>query len=87
MATWIAPEDRIFVQGRVIEGGMVYVGSDAWSANGYWIEPCLIDPDLPVDWRSPDWSGWTLDFWLSYEDADPRARAAFLEWLAGGRSD
>ena len=87
MATWISPEERIVVQGRVIEGGMVYLGSDAWSANGYWIEPCLIDPDLPVDWRNPDRSGWTLDFWPSYQDVSPGARAAFLEWLAGGRSD
>lgn len=87
VATWISPEELITVQGRVIEGGMVYLGSEAWAANGYWIEPCLINPDLPVNWRNPDRSGRTLDSWPSYEDAGPRARAAFLEWLATGRAD
>lgn len=86
-ATWIPPDARVSVQGMVIEGGMIYLGSDAWSANGYWTEPCLIDPDLPVNWRNPDRLGRTLDPWPSYHNADPRARAAFLEWLAGGRSD
>ncbi|MCY4622318.1 MAG: TerB N-terminal domain-containing protein [bacterium] len=86
-ATWVPPGKQIFVQGRWIEAGMVYVGSGAPSANGYWIEPCLIDPDLPVDWRHPDRSGRTLDAWPSYDSASPRARAAFLEWLAGGRAD
>lgn len=87
MATWIPPDTQVSVQGRVIEGGMIYLGSDAPSATGYWTEPCLIDPDLSVNWRNPDRRGLTLDPWPSYHDADPRARAAFLEWLAGSRSD
>lgn len=87
MATWIPADAQVSVQGRVIEGGMIYLGSYAPSANGYWTEPCLIDPDLPVNWRNPDRRGLTLDPWPSYDSADPRARAAFLEWLAGGRSD
>ena len=67
---------------------MVYLGSDAPSAAGHWTEPSLIDPGLPVDWRNPDRSGVTLGGpWPSYDSAHPRARAAFLEWLAGGRSD
>lgn len=86
-ATWVPPGGRIFVQGRWIEGGMVYLGSDAPSATRYWTEPSLIDPDLPVYWRNPDRNGWTLDDWPSYESAHPRARAAFLAWLAGGRTD
>ena len=86
-ATWVPPGGRIFVQGRWIEGGMVYLGSAAPSATRYWTEPSLIDPDLPVYWRSPDRNGWTLDDWPSYASAHPRARAAFLDWLAGGRTD
>ena len=66
---------------------MFYVGSGVPSASGYWNEPCLIDPDLAVDWRRPDWFGSTMSKWPSYEEADPRGRAAYLEWLAGGRQN
>ena len=86
VAKWVRPGERIAVQGRWIKGGMVYVGSDAPSANGYWTEPSLIDPDAPVDWRNPDWQGTTLDEWSSYDSFDQRSRAAYLEWLAGSRS-
>lgn len=87
VATWVPPGGRIVVQGRSIKGGMVYAGSDAASASGYWTEPSLIDPDLDVDWRSVDWDGTTLDDWPSYHEIGPRARAGYLAWLAGGRSD
>ena len=75
------------MQGRSIDGGMVYIGSDAPSVTGYWTEPCLIDPDLPVDWNHADWDWTTMDHWPSYDKAGPRARAAYLAWLAGGRRD
>ena len=86
-ATWVPPGGRIVVQGRSIDGGMVYVGSEVLSVSGYWTEPSVIDPDLPVDWRQADRDGETLDEWPSYPQIDPRARAGYLEWLAGGRSD
>ena len=87
VATWVPPGGRIVVQGRSIEGGMVYVGSEVLSVSGHWTEPCLIDPDLPVNWRQADRDGATLDEWPSYSQIDPRARAGYLAWLAGGRSD
>ena len=66
---------------------MVYVGNEVLSVSGYWTEPSVIDPDLPVDWRRADRHGETLDEWPSYPQMDPEARAGYLEWLAGGRSD
>ena len=87
VATWVPPDGRIVVQGRSIAGGMVYVGKEAPSASGYWTEPSLIDPDLAVDWKRPDRDGLTLDDWPSYHEMDPRARAGYLAWLAGGRMD
>lgn len=87
LATWVPPGGRVVVQGRSIDDGMVYVGKEAPSASGYWTEPSLIDPDLAVDWTRPDWDGLTLDDWPSYHDMDPRARAGYLAWLAGGRMD
>lgn len=71
--------------GRVVRGGMVYLGSEVRSADGYSAEPCLIDPRLRVHWRNPDWGGATMNYWPSYDHVDPRARAAYLNWLAGGR--
>ena len=87
VATWVPPGGRIVVQGRSIEGGMVYIGSEVLSVSGFWTEPCLIDPDLDVDWKQVDREGATLDEWPSYPQLDPRARAGYLTWLAGGCSD
>lgn len=87
VATWVPPDGRVVVQGRSIAGGMVYVGREAPSASGYWTEPSLIDPDLAVDWKRPDRDGPTIDEWPSYHKMDPRARAGYLAWLAGGRKD
>ncbi len=66
---------------------MVYVGNGALAANGLGPEPSLIDPRLPVSWRSPDRTGASVPRNPSYRGANPRARAAYLEWLAGGRMD
>ena len=87
VATWVPPGGRIVVQGRSIADGMVYIGKEALSASGYWTEPSLIDPDLEVDWKRPDRDGLTLDDWPFYHEMDPRARAGYLAWLAGGRMD
>ena len=64
---------------------MVYVGTEVLSANGYWTEPAVIDPDLPVDWKQTAWDGAMLDERPSYPQIDPSARAGYLAWLAGGR--
>jgi uncharacterized tellurite resistance protein B-like protein len=64
---------------------MLYVGSGVVSASGEMPEPALIDPRLPVDWRSPDWRGETMDYWPSYATISPVGRAAYLHWLATGR--
>ncbi|MFJ8819606.1 tellurite resistance TerB family protein [Amycolatopsis thermoflava] len=71
----------------VIRGGMLYVGRGLVDAAGHGVEPALIDPTLPVDGARPDWTGETMDYWPSYSDMSPRARAAYLAWLAGGRSN
>ena len=91
-ATWIPSGGRIVVHGRSIGGGMVYVGSDVPSVNGYSIEPCLIDQDLAVDWKKSRWVRKTTVYWPSddrpaYNHIDPGERAAYLGWLAGGRRD
>jgi hypothetical protein len=75
------------VDGQVIAGGLLYVGSRARSGDGQTFEPALIDPSLPVQWRRPDLTGATMGYWPSYGALDPSARAGYLNWLLGGRSD
>lgn len=55
-------------------------------AGGTGVEPALIDPALPVDLRNPDWAGESMGYWPRYAEISPRARGAYLSWLAGGRA-
>ncbi|MCQ3803122.1 MAG: TerB N-terminal domain-containing protein [Acidimicrobiia bacterium] len=73
--------------GRSIEGGMVYIGAGALAANGRGPEPSLIDPRLSVNWKGRDRTRASTLHNPSYRRADPRVRAAYLHWLAGGRRD
>lgn len=84
---WVPPGDTIEIAGLEIRDGMVYAGRGLPSVNGYGTEPALIDPTLPVNWRTPDIAGHTMDYWPSYETITPQSRAAYLQWLAEGRSD
>ena len=84
-AEWVPAGQSIEVDGRTITGGLVYVGSGEPSVDGGETEPCLIDPALPVEWSDPDWRGETIYRLPSYSGLDPRARAAYLSWLAHGR--
>ena len=73
------------VAGRTI-GGMVYIGPEP-SRN--WVQSggAFIDPELPVATGESDFSGQNMPYWPSYGDINPQARATYLDWLAGGRSD
>ena len=86
-ATWVPAGENVAVDGRLISGGMVYIGSGAKSVDGHETEPCLIDPRLPVGWKHPDWAGTAMGYWPSYDRIDRRARAAYLNWLIDGRRD
>jgi hypothetical protein len=74
------------VQGYAIEAGMIYVG-DVLIADrlGYQEDPALVIPSLAVDRSDPDRSGSSMPYWPSYSTISPKARAAYLDWLAGGR--
>ena len=74
------------VAGRTI-GGMVYIGPEPgrnWVQSG---GGAFIDPELPVATVASDFSGQNLPYWPCYSDINPQARATYLDWLAGGRSD
>ncbi len=82
---WVPQGKTITVAGRKI-GGMVYLGSRGdqdWETYG----DAVIDKSLPVARDESDIDGNTMSYWPSYSTIDPAARAAYLDWLAGDRSD
>lgn len=86
-ADWVPAGQIVQVARQEIPGGLIYTGHRLASVSGYTTEPALIDPSLAVDWQRPDLSGQTMDYWPSYSEIAPQARAAYLHWLAGGRRD
>lgn len=85
-ADWKTPGDVVELAGVRIVGGLIYVGSSLPRRDHYGQENCLIDPNLPVA-RSADTDGQHLSYWPSYAELKPSSRRAFLDWLAGSRSD
>ena len=79
---WIEPGTTRIVAGRDI-GGMVYLGP----AQNQGSNRALIVPSLPVAKSGPDIVGDSMPYWPSYSGISPSARAAYLDWLASGRSD
>ena len=81
---WVPAGGSFDVDGRRI-AGVVYVGQSETALSGDGPEPCLITPESPVDWESPDWAGDSIYQRPSYVGLAPGARAAYLGWLAHGR--
>jgi uncharacterized tellurite resistance protein B-like protein len=86
-SVWVPCGRTIQHAGYSISGGLLYFGSGLQSIRGWSAEPALIDPNLPVDTAHPDRAGGRMQYWPSYSEINPASRAAFLEWLAGGRKD
>lgn len=84
---WVPPSREVTVAGYRIPGGMLYVGQGLASIAGHYIEPALIDSSLRVDRSNPVRNGEGMTYWPSYSAIPPGCRAAYLEWLAGGRRD
>ena len=85
---WIPPESNVTVANRRISGGMVYVGSSLLPVGGWQdSEPALIVPGLKIARGRCDYSGEGMGYWPSYSEIPDESRAAYLDWLAGGRSD
>ena len=85
-ARWIQLGGTETVAERKI-GGMVYLGSEPRQKSGKREGGAFIDPGLPVAKVGSDFSGESMPYWPSYRDINPQARATYLDWLAGGRSD
>lgn len=86
-ACWVSFGKSVTVAGYKIDCGMVYVGTNLVPVYGYLsgAEPALINPRLKVD-AQPNRTGEGMPYWPSYSEIKPADRAAYLEWLASGRS-
>jgi tellurite resistance protein len=81
---WIAGRETLVVAGVSFTVDMVYHGSPLRYDPRH--DQSRIDPALPIDPQG-DPLGTTLDYWPSYQGLEPRARATYLSWLDGGRTD
>ena len=66
---------------------MVYLGPDPRRGYPHSLTRPVIVPSLAVATSGPDVPGDSMPYWPSYLQITPSARAAYLDWLAGGRSD
>ena len=83
---WVNYEETAVVAGRNI-GGMVYLRTDQRRGGLSATEKPIIVTTLPVAASDPDISCDGMPYWPSYSEISPNARAAYLDWLATGRSD
>ena len=83
---WVIPGEIVEIGGIRITAGMIYVGRSLPTKHGD-TENCLIDPSLRLSPGESDKLGHSMPYWPSYSDIQPKARRAYLEWLAGGRKD
>ena len=81
---WVAPDETISIRNyQAVNGGYFYLGKGA----GYNSEPSLIDSSLKINSNSPDYEGEYMGYWPRYENISSKSRAAYIEWLAGNRSN
>lgn len=85
-ARWVPRVETTTIAGRSVAGGLYYMGRGLPAAGGYGSDPAVIDPSLPVNWQSPDWTGATMGYWPSYDQISPRCRAAYLSFLNSDRT-
>ncbi|HEX3724383.1 MAG TPA: TerB N-terminal domain-containing protein [Nitrolancea sp.] len=85
---WVPAGQTVTIQGIEISSGMFYLGTKLHSPDGKLVpnEPSLINPSLRVNHEKTDLSPPWFDPRLSYRQMNPGDRAAYLEWLAGGRT-
>lgn len=84
---WLPADKEVNVGGYVIRGGLIYVGRGLRSVHQGLIEPALIDPSQQIERWTANCHVRMLSYWSNYSYAAPAARASYLQWLEGGRSD
>lgn len=87
-ALWVPCGESVRVGPYLIPGGLFYCGKGLRSVgHEHVVEPALVNPELKIDEHRPNRSGESVQYRPSYSELSPGSRAAYLEWLAGGRRD
>lgn len=86
-AKWVRPGELVQVQGIALSAGLFYLGEAAPGSSTDHRGQYVINPKLPIAKASADIEGSSMPYWPSYADIAPKARRAFLQWMADGRSD
>jgi hypothetical protein len=84
-SSWISANEPVVVAGYLIAGGLFYLGHTCRSAAGT-VEPAQINPGLPVDPPSAARPVHDLAPAPAYHLISSAHRAAYLRWLAQGRT-
>ncbi|WP_419900310.1 TerB N-terminal domain-containing protein [Roseomonas sp. USHLN139] len=87
LARWIPPGTEVRLGGTRVTGGMIYVGENLPSPNGWGTDRCLINPTLRVARAAAADDITNVNYWPEYGGLSPARRRAYIDWLAGGRSD
>lgn len=87
LAQWYKQDESAVVQGHTIPGGLIYVGKVLLDARGYDNDACLINPELKTIKSPPSEGGDEMGYWPHYAKIPAKCRGAYLQWLAGGRSE
>lgn len=82
-ARWIPYGVSVTIADYTIDGGMLYVGANAGSR--YAADPALIDTKQSVARQKIDFTQDLMSYWPSYSEISPKARSAYLNWLADGK--
>ncbi|MBK7384312.1 MAG: TerB N-terminal domain-containing protein [Flavobacteriales bacterium] len=83
-AKWIRAGESVSIQGKIISGGMMYVGSWLPAGNNE-NDPCLINPRLSI--AASRTRADSMGYWPSYTRILEAARSQYLNWLAEGRKE
>lgn len=80
---WLPKGTEAVICGMHIGGGLIYVGGGGDEE----LPKCVVVPAAGTAMREPDRAGMYLPANAGYSQLPPKCRLAYLQWLAGGRSD
>ena len=86
-AVWIAPGTEITIRHTRITGGMIYVGEHLPSPEGWGADNALINPSLTIARKYQPGDDIGVYTSPEYAHLTSAGRRAYIDWLAGGRSD
>jgi len=84
---WIKPGESITIKGEEFSSGNFYFGGNLSSLDGYGMEASLVDDSLKVENKPFSFEDESLGYWPKFISLTPKGRGAFLNWLAGNRTD